>query len=131
MGNKVQSGKVAKKKKKSASKAPSRSNQASEIDDIFSTKPSEANSQNDRKSPSPSMPTDPKVVDATRVGKPEKSTAKRQQPAPPPNDDFGDSRGKNSKYTDDGLRVFYMEDLKIGQGEGDTDLCPFDCQCCF
>ncbi|KAJ1736478.1 hypothetical protein LPJ78_005629 [Coemansia sp. RSA 989] len=123
MGNKVHLGKVAKKKKKAACKVPLRSNQASEIDDIFSTKPSEPGLQDLPPS------TDPKVVDATRVGK--AGSAKSKLAAPPPEDDFGDSRGKNSKYTDDGLRVFYMEDLKIGQGEGDTDLCPFDCQCCF
>ncbi|KAJ2448847.1 hypothetical protein EV183_005216 [Coemansia sp. RSA 2336] len=123
MGDKVHSGKVAKKKTKPASKAPSRSNQASEIDDIFSTKPSEPIAQD------PPPAADPKVIDATRVGKLEAASSK--PPAPPPDDDFADSRGKNSKYTDDGLRVFYMEDLKIGQGEGDTELCPFDCQCCF
>ncbi|KAJ1860912.1 hypothetical protein LPJ78_005634, partial [Coemansia sp. RSA 989] len=114
MGNKVHLGKVAKKKKKAACKVPLRSNQASEIDDIFSTKPSEPGLQDLPPS------TDPKVVDATRVGK--AGSAKSKLAAPPPEDDFGDSRGKNSKYTDDGLRVFYMEDLKIGQGEGDTDL---------
>ena len=30
----------------------------------------------------------------------------------------------------DGLKVFTEEELKVGQG-GNTDLCPFDCQCCF
>ncbi|KAJ2055336.1 hypothetical protein GGI17_006678 [Coemansia sp. S146] len=54
-----------------------------------------------------------------------------QQKRLPKSDDFADSRGKGSKYTEDGLRVFYMEDLRIGRGEGATELCPFDCTCCF
>eukprot|EP01128_Nolandella_sp_AFSM9_P004561 TRINITY_DN2062_c0_g1_i1.p1 TRINITY_DN2062_c0_g1~~TRINITY_DN2062_c0_g1_i1.p1 ORF type:complete len:136 (+),score=45.22 TRINITY_DN2062_c0_g1_i1:479-886(+) len=48
-------------------------------------------------------------------------------------DDFwGDSRGNNSssRYTEEGYPIFTKEQLKIGEG-GDTDLCPFDCKCCF
>ncbi|KAJ1910869.1 hypothetical protein GGI13_000273 [Coemansia sp. RSA 455] len=66
------------------------------------------------------------VVDATAT-----TTTTNQQKRPPKSDDFADSRGKGSKYTDDGLRVFYMEDLRIGEGEGETELCPFDCTCCY
>ncbi|GAA6028584.1 hypothetical protein JCM8097_007294 [Rhodosporidiobolus ruineniae] len=42
---------------------------------------------------------------------------------------FMDSRGTRRK-TDDGLPIFSESELKIGLG-GDTELCPFDCQCCF
>jgi hypothetical protein len=48
-------------------------------------------------------------------------------------DDFFDSRGKKRKsraLTEDGLPIFTPKELKIGLG-GDTDLCPFDCNCCF
>jgi hypothetical protein len=45
-------------------------------------------------------------------------------------DGFGDSRGKSSKYTEDGLRIYSVQDLNIGLG-GDTPQCPFDCDCCF
>ncbi|KAJ1950537.1 hypothetical protein IWQ62_006555, partial [Dispira parvispora] len=46
-------------------------------------------------------------------------------------DGFFDSRGTKSKqYTEDGLPVFTVQDLGIGEG-GDTPDCPFDCQCCF
>ena len=34
------------------------------------------------------------------------------------------------RYTEDGLKIFSMAELKIGQG-GDTEDCPFDCDCCF
>lgn len=48
-------------------------------------------------------------------------------------DDFFDSRGINRKtraLTEDGLPIFTPKELKIGLGGG-TDLCPFDCNCCF
>jgi hypothetical protein len=48
-------------------------------------------------------------------------------------DTFADSRGvlSTSRKTDDGLRLFTPMDLNIGKGNGDTELCPFDCDCCF
>ncbi|OMH83735.1 hypothetical protein AX774_g2749 [Zancudomyces culisetae] len=47
-------------------------------------------------------------------------------------DGFSDSRGlRNGRKTVDTLRVFYFDELKIGEGEGDTELCPFDCDCCY
>lgn len=30
-----------------------------------------------------------------------------------------------------GLPIYTIAQLKIGQGKGDTPLCPFDCDCCF
>ena len=48
-------------------------------------------------------------------------------------DDFFDSRGlkrKTRPLTEDGLLIFTPNELKIGLGGG-TDLCPFDCNCCF
>jgi len=47
-------------------------------------------------------------------------------------DDWFASR--SSKKTDrkqvDGVSVYTEEELNIGKGK-DTDLCPFDCDCCF
>ena len=34
------------------------------------------------------------------------------------------------KVTQDGYKVYKLEELGVGKG-GDTDLCPFDCDCCF
>lgn len=47
--------------------------------------------------------------------------------------DFFDSRGlkrKTRALTEDGLPIFTPKELKIGFGGG-TDLCPFECNCCF
>jgi hypothetical protein len=34
------------------------------------------------------------------------------------------------RKTDDGLPIYDIKELNIGLG-GDTELCPFDCECCF
>ncbi|CDU22589.1 uncharacterized protein SPSC_01219 [Sporisorium scitamineum] len=48
--------------------------------------------------------------------------------------EFIDSRGTSGdrrKRTVDGLRIFTVEELRLGeQGAGETSLCPFDCDCC-
>ena len=47
--------------------------------------------------------------------------------------DFFDSRGlkrKTRALTEDGYPIYTPSELKIGMGGG-TDLCPFDCNCCF
>jgi hypothetical protein len=49
------------------------------------------------------------------------------------NDDFFDSRGlkrKSRPLTEDGLPIYTVSELKIGLGGG-SELCPFDCNCCF
>ena len=40
-----------------------------------------------------------------------------------------ESKKKQRKYVDN-LPVFTEDELKIGKG-GDTEDCPFDCNCCF
>jgi hypothetical protein len=35
-----------------------------------------------------------------------------------------------NKKTDEGWNIYTEKDLKLGQGK-DTDLCPFDCDCCY
>lgn len=35
------------------------------------------------------------------------------------------------RITDDGYKIYTMEELGLNDVGGDTDLCPFDCQCCF
>ena len=35
-----------------------------------------------------------------------------------------------NKKTDEGWNIYHANDLKLDQGK-DTDLCPFDCECCF
>lgn len=38
--------------------------------------------------------------------------------------------GKQRRVTEDGFKIYTLEELGVGKG-GDTDLCPFDCDCCF
>ncbi|KAJ2804635.1 hypothetical protein H4R21_001565 [Coemansia helicoidea] len=124
---KAASGKISKKKGQPLAKPARSSKKATEIDDIFAAPVPAAT----RPAPAEAKPAKPvKVVDASAAGKPKDQPKQKQNP-PADNDGFADSRGKQSKYTDDGMRVFYMEDLRIGEGNGDTPDCPFDCQCCF
>ncbi|KAJ2575421.1 hypothetical protein EV177_010999, partial [Coemansia sp. RSA 1804] len=142
--DKVKAGKVVKKKPPTS--ASSTSKKLSEIDDIFSSKPKRVSSSpsstaaaTDSPNPNltPKKTSSVKVVDATNAGKSttafplnssnkcgssNNNNGRKQQHLPPKDDDFADSRGKSSKYTEDGLRVFYMDDLRIGEGEGDTEL---------
>eukprot|EP01092_Planopodium_desertum_P001475 TRINITY_DN1215_c0_g1_i3.p1 TRINITY_DN1215_c0_g1~~TRINITY_DN1215_c0_g1_i3.p1 ORF type:complete len:210 (-),score=9.22 TRINITY_DN1215_c0_g1_i3:76-669(-) len=37
---------------------------------------------------------------------------------------------KKERTTEEGYKIYSAEELKIGKG-GETDLCPFDCECCF
>lgn len=41
----------------------------------------------------------------------------------------GGNKGSR-KRTEEGYLIYKEDELKIGQG-GDTELCPFDCRCCF
>lgn len=38
--------------------------------------------------------------------------------------------GGKVKITEDGYKVYTSEELGLGKG-GNTDDCPFDCDCCF
>lgn len=41
------------------------------------------------------------------------------------------NRDPNRKYTEDGLPIYTPAELGLSNKGGDTDLCPFDCNCCF
>uniref|UniRef100_A0A7R9V8Y4 DUF1764 domain-containing protein n=1 Tax=Chlamydomonas euryale TaxID=1486919 RepID=A0A7R9V8Y4_9CHLO len=45
-------------------------------------------------------------------------------------DIFGAQTGKGRKRTEEGYAIYTEDELKLGAG-GDTDLCPFDCDCCY
>lgn len=38
---------------------------------------------------------------------------------------------KIRRVTEDGYKIYTMEELGLNDKGGDTDLCPFDCDCCF
>lgn len=44
---------------------------------------------------------------------------------------FGSETNKNRKRTEEGYAIYTEDELKLGSKGGDTDLCPFDCDCCF
>ena len=44
---------------------------------------------------------------------------------------FGKEEDKSRKRTEEGYRIFTEEELGLNKKGGDTDLCPFDCDCCF
>ncbi|ODQ50644.1 DUF1764-domain-containing protein [Saitoella complicata NRRL Y-17804] len=50
-----------------------------------------------------------------------------------PDDDFANSRGaSNVKRTEEGFRVYDEDFLKMNiPGSGETEDCPFECECCY
>lgn len=45
---------------------------------------------------------------------------------------FLDSRGTGPrKTTEEGHLIYKEDELGIKDSSGDTELCPFDCDCCF
>jgi hypothetical protein len=43
---------------------------------------------------------------------------------------MNDGEIPSTKKIDGGLKIYSEEDLNIGKG-GNSNLCPFDCKCCF
>ncbi len=46
-------------------------------------------------------------------------------------DIFGVESGKGRKRTEEGFVIYSEEELGMGKKGGETDQCPFDCDCCF
>lgn len=46
------------------------------------------------------------------------------------NDLFGLQEAQR-KQTEEGWNVYTEEELMINRNGGNTDLCPFDCECCY
>lgn len=42
----------------------------------------------------------------------------------------GGEKSKKNKFTEEGYKIYSVDELNIGRGGG-TELCPFDCDCCF
>jgi hypothetical protein len=63
------------------------------------------------------------------------ATALKKKKKVAASDDFGFTRdankGKGRKTTDDGFAVYDNVELRIGEGRGETENCPFDCECCY
>jgi hypothetical protein len=72
-----------------------------------------------------------KIAKQIKETKASKATEKRAAPATE-DDEFFDSRGLLNKKRKkvDGVYVYYLDELGVGQGGGTPD-CPFDCKCCY
>ncbi|GIL42361.1 hypothetical protein Vafri_357 [Volvox africanus] len=106
---------------KSAKKA-----QKSEIDDIFSAgKKKSLESKRVAPEGVGKEPDGIAVTTATAV------TAKRPRIEGSKDDIFGEATGKGRKRTEEGFAIYTEDELGLGKKGGDTDLCPFDCDCCF
>lgn len=47
-------------------------------------------------------------------------------------DIFGaDAGAKGRKKTEEGYAIYTEDELQLGAKGGETDQCPFDCECCF
>lgn len=107
-----------------------------DIDTIFAKSKSKKNSVKvgGRNQPKPQCPKN------TAVARRDLSTPQREIKKPKQskvagtvNDPFAlSSRSAHEcvDRTEEGWRIYTPEELNIGKG-GDTDLCPFDCNCCF
>ena len=65
-----------------------------------------------------------------------KSAGKQQRPQRrlegSKDDIFGAAAGRARKRTEEGYNLYTEDELGLGRkGGGDTDLCPFDCDCCY
>lgn len=102
------------KAKSEASPAPKK--KTSEIDDLFAgikaTKASAAASK-------------PAKASA------EEPNAKRHKIVGSKDDIFGEEEGGPRKRTEEGFRIFSEEELGLLKSGGETDNCPFDCDCCY
>lgn len=98
----------------------------SEIDDIFSLAkkpPSEAAGHGAAAEPKSNTGKDG-AADGPAPKKPKVQGSK--------DDIFGQDVAKGGrKKTEEGYAIYTEDELGLGRKGGDTDQCPFDCDCCF
>ena len=46
-------------------------------------------------------------------------------------DDLFGLEGEARRKTAEGWNIYSEQELKLNKAGGGTDLCPFDCDCCF
>lgn len=64
------------------------------------------------------------------IEKNKKNTNKQTKTEDLDEDDLKYLTTKSDRKFIDGLPIYTVEELKIGKG-GDTEDCPFDCDCCY
>lgn len=114
-------------RKKAKTVLPETKETTFDLDDLFAKK------KEDRATDIPAVQSKPVKPADSRP-----PAAKATTPAPAPasgNDDsaFTDLRGaKKRKTTAEGYRVYKDDELRLFDADaGMTDLCPFDCECCY
>ena len=73
------------------------------------------------------------VKDKPKPPIPEQKEKKKKVKAKTNYDGFFGTRGSKTderRYTEDGFPIYTDKELRVNEG-GDTEDCPFDCQCCF
>eukprot|EP01023_Acetabularia_acetabulum_P068872 TRINITY_DN983_c0_g1_i1.p4 TRINITY_DN983_c0_g1~~TRINITY_DN983_c0_g1_i1.p4 ORF type:complete len:120 (-),score=17.06 TRINITY_DN983_c0_g1_i1:479-838(-) len=60
-----------------------------------------------------------------------KQTKQKNKEQGSKDDIFGEQRSSDKKITEEGYAVYTEAELGFRDDCGDTDLCPFDCHCCF
>ncbi|KXZ46643.1 hypothetical protein GPECTOR_42g854 [Gonium pectorale] len=88
----------------------------SEIDDIFSAGKEKVQKNAEKRA----------AEDAAKA-----EPAKKPRVEGSKDDIFGADAGKGRKRTEEGFAIYTEDELGLGKKGGDTDLCPFDCDCCF
>ena len=63
------------------------------------------------------------------VAKPQSSST-RKGSASDPFSLASQNEGNTADFTEEGWRIYTPAELNLDKG-GDTELCPFDCDCCF
>ncbi|KAG2495843.1 hypothetical protein HYH03_006082 [Edaphochlamys debaryana] len=97
----------------------------SEIDDIFSAGKKAAEKKSAEKRAAEEAA---EKADAAA----EAPAAKRSKVEGSKDDIFGEAVAKGRKRTEEGFAIYTEDELGLGSSKGgDTDLCPFDCECCF
>ncbi|EFJ51167.1 hypothetical protein VOLCADRAFT_103551 [Volvox carteri f. nagariensis] len=105
---------------------PAKKGQKSEIDDIFS-----AGKKKVLEGKRPATDAACQESDAAAVAAAAAAPAKRPRVEGSKDDIFGEAAGKGRSRTEEGYAIYTEEELGLGKKGGDTDLCPFDCDCCF
>lgn len=100
-----------------------RSKKSSEIDDIFNQVKSKQSKQKEEDKVKPSTGMEAAAAD--------KAASKGRKFAGSKDDLFGKEEEKGRKRTEEGYRIYTEDELGLNKKGGDTDLCPFDCDCCF
>jgi hypothetical protein len=108
-----------------------------EIDSIFSTKKPQKSvsfrksATSISKTPSPGLRTG--RINSSEILKVKSGPSRKSKSKGSSSDPFAlrVASGKlGADLTEEGWKIYTPEELNIGKG-GDTELCPFDCNCCF